>query len=51
MDCAKLIANSGLARLVMRISDNDEHRHPEKVTIFLRQYMYVEVVAYDLWRL
>jgi len=36
-DCAKLIANSGLVRVVMRITDEDMHRDPQKVCLFLAE--------------
>lgn len=34
-DCAKLVANSGLARVVMNVLPGDEHREPDKVTDYL----------------
>jgi len=37
MTCAKLIANSGLRSVVMRIDDEGWHRHPKEVSIFLKQ--------------
>lgn len=36
-DCAKLIANSGIKRVVMRVIPEDEHRNPKDVTAFLEQ--------------
>lgn len=35
-DCAKLIANSGVARVVMRVDDRDTHRQPYVTVDFLR---------------
>jgi dCMP deaminase len=35
MQCAKLVSNSGIARVVMKIRDIDKHRSPEKVVEFL----------------
>lgn len=35
-DCAKLIASSGLARVVVRIDVRDEHRTPHEMMEFLR---------------
>ena len=34
-DCAKLIANSGLDRVVMRVTREDEHRNPDDIADFL----------------
>uniref|UniRef100_A0AAU6R6L7 Deoxycytidylate deaminase n=1 Tax=Micrococcus phage Kurnik TaxID=3092208 RepID=A0AAU6R6L7_9CAUD len=34
-DCAKLIANSGIARVVMAVRPQDAHRDPESVVKFL----------------
>lgn len=36
MGCAKLISNSGLCRVVMRVTPEDEHRHPEVVAAYFR---------------
>jgi dCMP deaminase len=36
MDCAKLVANSGLARVVMSVSSQDAHRNPTDVIRYLR---------------
>lgn len=36
-DCAKLVANSGLARVVMIETDADLHREPAKSRAFLKQ--------------
>lgn len=35
MQCAKLISNSGIARVVMQIRDIDVHRKPEEVVAYL----------------
>lgn len=35
--CAKLISNSGLSRVVCRISDADLHRNPHEVIKYLRK--------------
>lgn len=35
--CAKLISNSGLSRVVCRISDADSHRNPPQVLSYLRK--------------
>lgn len=35
MQCAKLISNSGLARVVARVKDSDAHRNPEVVLDYL----------------
>jgi dCMP deaminase len=35
--CAKLISNSGVARVVMRLRDVDRHRQPEEVVAFLEK--------------
>lgn len=37
-DCAKLIANSGLARVVMRSSEHDAHRNPDEVQRYLTRH-------------
>lgn len=37
MDCAKLIANSGLKRVVHVVSSEDEYRDPDSVEDYLRQ--------------
>lgn len=34
-DCAKLIANSGLTRVVYRASEIDQHRDPDRIHSFL----------------
>jgi hypothetical protein len=31
MQCAKLVSNSGVSRVVMRVQSKAEHRQPEKV--------------------
>lgn len=36
MDCAKLVANSGLARVVMSVASQDAHRNPTDVIRYLR---------------
>lgn len=36
-DCAKLVANSGLKRVVMRVTAEDEHRRPGETIDFLRR--------------
>ena len=43
-DCAKLISNSGLARVVMRVRDDDAHRGPDEVIEHLR-WLGFEVVT------
>ena len=35
-DCAKLISNSGLKNVFMRVRIEDVHRNPEEVTEFMR---------------
>lgn len=35
MDCAKLVANSGLLNVVMRVLDGDEHRRPTEIAAYL----------------
>lgn len=35
-DCAKLIANSGIHRVVVRIDERDSHRNPQATVQFLR---------------
>ena len=35
--CAKLISNSGLSRVVCRISEDDMHRNPEAVIAYLEK--------------
>lgn len=35
--CAKLISNSGVSRVVCRISEADSHREPDKVIEYLRK--------------
>lgn len=35
-DCAKLIANSGVARVVVRVDERDAHRNPQDTVDFLR---------------
>ena len=42
--CAKLISNSGLARVVCRVSDADSHRNPPQVIEYLRKCQ-IEVVV------
>lgn len=37
MQCAKLISNSGLARVVAVVNESDAHRNPEVVLHYLRQ--------------
>lgn len=45
-DCAKLISNSGIRRLVVRIDDRDKHRAPLDVVSFLESCgIDVEIVA------
>lgn len=36
-DCAKLIANSGLVRVVMDVWPDDAHRNPDQVAAYLRE--------------
>ena len=36
-DCAKLISNSGIHRVVMHITDADTHRDPHRVVNYLRR--------------
>lgn len=36
-DCAKLIANSGIKHIVMRLDDRDAHRDPYDIVDFVRQ--------------
>lgn len=36
MGCAKLISNSGLARVVHRVTEEDMHRGPDGVELYLR---------------
>lgn len=47
MDCAKLVANSGLARVVMVIQDGDYHRNPIGVATYLRSVGLVVEATYD----
>jgi dCMP deaminase len=35
MQCAKLVSNSGVSRVVMKVRKIDKHRHPEEVVAFL----------------
>ena len=45
MQCAKLISNSGLKRVVARVSESDAHRNPEVVLDYLRDCkIYVSIV-------
>lgn len=37
MQCAKLITNSGIARVVCRIGKDDEHRDPESVLSYIAE--------------
>lgn len=37
INCAKLVGNSGIVRLVHRVTDADAHRQPERVEDYLRQ--------------
>ena len=37
MQCAKLISNSGIARVVCEIGESDKHRKPEDAIQYLRQ--------------
>jgi len=37
MSCAKLVSNSGVARVVMKIRDIDKHRRPEDVVTYLEK--------------
>jgi deoxycytidylate deaminase len=34
-DCGKMVANSGISRVVMRLSPNDEHRDPQRTINFM----------------
>lgn len=36
-DCAKVVANSGVARVVMRVDERDEHREPSATIDFIRE--------------
>lgn len=36
INCAKLVANSGLAKLVHRVTEADAHRNPDEVEEYLR---------------
>jgi dCMP deaminase len=44
--CAKVIANSGVERVVMRINRTDAHRLPERTVQFLRECL-IEVDVVD----
>ena len=46
INCAKLIANSGLRKLVHRVTDADAHRNPEQVERYLRDCG-ISVVRYE----
>jgi deoxycytidylate deaminase len=35
LSCAKLVANSGVSRVVMRINDNEQFREPSRAILFL----------------
>jgi dCMP deaminase len=37
INCSRLVANSGIARLVHRVTDRDAHREPDKVEQYLRE--------------
>lgn len=37
INCAKLVANSGLKKLVHKVTDADAHRNPDEVETYLRQ--------------
>lgn len=37
INCARLIANAGIARLIHRVTDADAHREPDKVEAYLRK--------------
>jgi dCMP deaminase len=37
INCAQLVGNSGISRLVHRVTDADAHRNPEKVESYLRK--------------
>jgi dCMP deaminase len=37
INCAKLVGNSGIARLVHRVTNADAHRQPEKVEAYLQK--------------
>jgi pyrimidine deaminase RibD-like protein len=37
MQCAKLVSNSGISRVVMKIRDIDLHRKPEVVVEYLER--------------
>lgn len=39
--CAKVIANSGVERVVMRINETDHHRLPERTVQFLKESLIV----------
>lgn len=43
INCARLIANAGIGRLVHKVTERDEHRDPEGVEVYLRK-IGVEVV-------
>lgn len=46
-DCAKVVANSGVSRVVARVDwSRDAHRNPERAISFLRQCG-IEVEVYD----
>lgn len=36
-DCAKLVANSGLRRVLMMVSPDDKHRQPQRSIDFMRE--------------
>ena len=46
LQCAKLVSNSGVSRVVMKISSNAAHRKPEETIIYL-QNCGIEVLILD----
>lgn len=46
MQCAKLISNSGIVRVVMKVRKIDLHRHPEEVRSYLTKSG-LQVVSID----
>jgi dCMP deaminase len=47
MDCAKLVANSGLARVVSRVQPGDQHRQPLQVAAYLRLVGLTVILHHD----
>lgn len=45
-NCGKLIANSGIKKVVMRVTDADSHRNPERTIRFLRDSQ-IDVEVYS----